>query len=52
MLKAKQGTAIGFMQCWYAKNRDLVIPALTKNPRPNEAISKPDSKAGTRSGWE
>jgi hypothetical protein len=43
-LPAEHRTAIGFVQFWYAKNRNLVISAVTKNPRPNEAISKPIRK--------
>ena len=34
------------MQCWYAKTRNFVIEALTRNPPLNEARSKADSKAG------
>ena len=41
-----------FLQRWYAKNRDFVIPALTKNPPLNEAIPKPESKAGAQTEWE
>jgi hypothetical protein len=41
-----------FLQRWYAKNRDFVIPILTKNPRLNEAIAKADSKAGAQTEWE
>ena len=33
------------LQCWYAKTRNFVMARLTKNPRLNEALSKPDSKA-------
>jgi hypothetical protein len=41
-----------FLQRWYAKNRDFVIPALTKNPPLNEAIPKPESEAGPQTEWE
>ena len=37
--------APAFMQCWYAKTRNIVMAGLTKNPRLNEAFSKADSKA-------
>ena len=45
-------TAPASVQCWYAKNRNFVMPSLTKTPCLNEAIPKPDSKAGSQSGWE
>ena len=47
---ADQATA--FVQCWYAKTRNFVMPRLTKYPRLNEAFAKADSKAGTQYEWE
>jgi hypothetical protein len=44
--------APALVQCWYAKNRNFVMSSLTKTPSLNEAIPKPDSKAGSQSGWE
>jgi hypothetical protein len=33
-------TALVSVQCWYAKNRDFVMSALTKNPRPKRSHSE------------
>jgi hypothetical protein len=51
-LTKRCSAAPALAQFWYAKNRDFVMASLTKNPFLNEAIPKPDSKAGSQSGWE
>src|SRR6266508_869625 len=46
------GQVTAFVQCWYAKTRNIVMAGLTKNPRLNEAFPKADSKATSHGGWD